>query len=533
MATRVLLTIDTELTWRHFARGAGWRDNLALSCEPAGVGLAYQLAQLGRHGLKACFFVDPMPALVYGLDPVRLMVEPILAAGQEVQLHLHSFWHDLARGRRDEARFELTDFNLMEQRALIEKARELLIAAGAPSPMAFRSGSYAANADTLAALRQLGFAYDSSHNGAEHPWPSALPLDPALIDPVRCDGVAEIPVTQIRRSDGGLRPFQICALSSEEIEAALAHADCNSPSGRDDRQPQLRARHPRRQKGQQAGARALRPALRLPRGQSRDDADRRASPRSTRRRRRAPRSPCPPPRCAPIAEWPSRPGAPPATRSPRSARRSSRCRRSPRSRSSSPLPASETSLPLRIGARTLFTLRRRLVRRRLSLDEAMKGGLPALPALEAGEHGYLIAALPADMAGPLTARAPGLKAFVRQRYRRSYARLDGDFEAYLGTFSAKSRSTCRRKLRKLAERSGGTLDVRCYRSEAEIGEFHALARALSARTYQERLLDAGPAGRGRRAGGDARGLAAPIGRAAGCSSWTARRSPICGRRPKA
>ena len=111
MATRVLLTIDTELTWRHFARGAGWRDNLALSCDPAGVGLAYQLARLDRHGLKACFFVDPMPALVYGLDPVRRMVEPILAAGQEVQLHLHSFWHDLALGRRDEARFELTDFN--------------------------------------------------------------------------------------------------------------------------------------------------------------------------------------------------------------------------------------------------------------------------------------------------------------------------------------------------------------------------------------------------------------------------------------
>ena len=223
MATRVLLTIDTELTWRHFARGAGWRDNLALSCEPAGVGLAYQLAQLGRHGLRACFFVDPMPALVYGLDPVRLMVEPILAAGQEVQLHLHSFWHDLARGRRDDARFELTDFNALEQRALIETARELLTAAGAPSPMAFRSGSYAANADTLAALRQLGFAYDSSHNGAEHPWPSALPLDPALIDPVHCEGVTEIPVTQIR-CDGGLRPFQICALSSQEIEAALGHA---------------------------------------------------------------------------------------------------------------------------------------------------------------------------------------------------------------------------------------------------------------------------------------------------------------------
>ena len=41
MATRVLLTVDTELTWRHFSQGAGWRENLALSFDPAGVGVPY------------------------------------------------------------------------------------------------------------------------------------------------------------------------------------------------------------------------------------------------------------------------------------------------------------------------------------------------------------------------------------------------------------------------------------------------------------------------------------------------------------
>ncbi|HYI64146.1 MAG TPA: polysaccharide deacetylase [Allosphingosinicella sp.] len=230
MATRVLLTIDTELTWRHYASGAGWRDNLKFSYDPAGVGVPYQLERLKRHGLKACFFVDPMPALVYGLAPIERMIAPILEAGQDIQLHLHSFWHDLALGRRDDARFELTDFDAAGQCALIEKARELLIAAGAPPPIAFRSGSYAANADTLAALEAFGIGFDSSHNGTDHPWPSALPLAPALIDPVACGGVMEIPVSQIRRGDGGLRPFQLCALSSQEIEAALHHAAWNGHS---------------------------------------------------------------------------------------------------------------------------------------------------------------------------------------------------------------------------------------------------------------------------------------------------------------
>lgn len=155
------------------------------------------------------------------------------------------------------------------------------------------------------------------------------------------------------------------------------------------------------------------------------------------------------------------------------------------------MPASEISLPLRIGARTLFTLRRRLVRRGLSLKEALDGGAPALPPLGQGEHGYLVTALPAAALDALVARHAGLKPFVRQLYGRFYARLDLDFDAYLAGFSAKSRSTCRRKLRKLAERSGGTLDLRCYRSEEEIALFHAQARILSARTYQERLLDAG------------------------------------------
>lgn len=155
------------------------------------------------------------------------------------------------------------------------------------------------------------------------------------------------------------------------------------------------------------------------------------------------------------------------------------------------MPVPETALPLRIGTRTLVTLRRRLARRRLSLAEALAGAVPALPPLNADEHGYLVNALPGDLVRPLAARHPQLRAFVRQRYRRSYARLDQDFDSYLAGFSAKSRSTLRRKAKRLAERCGGGLDVRCYRSEADIEAFHVHARALSARTYQERRLGYG------------------------------------------
>jgi CelD/BcsL family acetyltransferase involved in cellulose biosynthesis len=159
------------------------------------------------------------------------------------------------------------------------------------------------------------------------------------------------------------------------------------------------------------------------------------------------------------------------------------------------LPASEIALHLRIGTRTLFTLRRRLVRHGVSLADSLGGRPIALPPLAEDDDGYRINGLPAAALPPLIAAHPRLKPFIRQHYARRYARLDQDFDSYLAGFSAKSRSTAKRKLKRFAERSGGRIDVRCHRTEAEIESFYVQARQVSSKTYQERQLDAGlPAG---------------------------------------
>lgn len=229
MGTRTLLTIDTELTWRHHVSGSGWEENYARSVEPAGVGLSYQLATLDRHGLKACFFVDPMPAKLFGLAPIERMVETILNAGQEVQLHLHPMWeHAAADGTvAEDTVFELTDHSLEKQRELIVAARDLLAAAGAPEPIAFRSGSYAVNDNSLRALADVGVRFDASHNGCEGPWPSALSLPLDHIAPIQHEGVIEIPVSQMRAANGSLRHMQICAVSLREMGFGLDHAIAN------------------------------------------------------------------------------------------------------------------------------------------------------------------------------------------------------------------------------------------------------------------------------------------------------------------
>ena len=226
MPTPVFFTIDTEIIWRHHAAGHDLATLYERSFEPAGVGVSYQLATLAKHGLKACFFIDPMPATIFGLDPIKRIVDRVLSAGQGVQLHLHPNWTGAAAGDRGSSytRFQMCEFTLAEQRELIAQARDLLVAAGAPAPLAFRAGSYAANDDTLVALAELGFAYDSSHDGSNHPWPSNIGLPPRQIAPVARLGLTEIPVTVIEDSPGKLRTVQICALSTTEMRAALDHA---------------------------------------------------------------------------------------------------------------------------------------------------------------------------------------------------------------------------------------------------------------------------------------------------------------------
>ena len=226
MPTSVFLTIDTELMWRHHVGGSDADLIVARSLDPAGVGVAWQLELLRRHGLKGTFFVDPMPAMVYGLDWVKRVVAAVLEAGQEVQLHLHPNWTRASRGDggASYAAFELIDYDFNEQVELIAGASDLLTSAGAPEPVAFRAGSYSASDDTLTALAELGFLYDSSHNGAEHPWPSAIALGARQIAPIEHRGVVEVPVTLIEDRAGHLRHFQICALSTAEMSAALDHA---------------------------------------------------------------------------------------------------------------------------------------------------------------------------------------------------------------------------------------------------------------------------------------------------------------------
>lgn len=147
---------------------------------------------------------------------------------------------------------------------------------------------------------------------------------------------------------------------------------------------------------------------------------------------------------------------------------------------------SASALKLQVGARTLVSFPRRLVRVAWSLEQVLAARGPVLPALAEADDGYLVTSLPEGVA----LDAGGLR-FVRQRYVRYYVDLAGGREAWAAGLSGQARSGLKRKAKKLAAANGGVLDVRRYRSPEEMAVFHPLARRVSATTYQERLLDAG------------------------------------------
>ncbi|WP_370032590.1 polysaccharide deacetylase family protein [Qipengyuania mesophila] len=229
--TAVYLTIDTEYSAGLAVRlGTHAREevfNRSILCRTTTgeVGIVHQMEVMDSHGLKGVFFVDPMPALIWGTGAIAAVVEPILERGHEVQLHLHPEWLEIAGdanplGKRTGN--NLHQFTEAEQVELLGLARDHLVAAGAPPPTAFRAGNYGADDATLRALRTVGIRYDSSHVPGIAASDCRISLSQADQSVVRHEGVIEVPVGSIP-SVGGPRHAQITALSHWELEAALRY----------------------------------------------------------------------------------------------------------------------------------------------------------------------------------------------------------------------------------------------------------------------------------------------------------------------
>ena len=141
-----------------------------------------------------------------------------------------------------------------------------------------------------------------------------------------------------------------------------------------------------------------------------------------------------------------------------------------------------------LGRATLSLFRRSARLNELPLDLF---DTPEPPSRLNGADGYVVWSHPIARKLPILRVRRDVIQYVPQQYRRFFVSFAGDFEGYMRTRSAKTRSGLRRKLRKFAQASGGAIMLRQYRTPDQLANFFPLAQKVSAKTYQERLLGGG------------------------------------------
>ena len=183
---------------------------------------------LNRHGLTGVFFIEPLFAARFGEGYLRTIVEMIVAAGQDVQLHLHPEWTDEISppliADVHAKRQHLSMYTATEQAILISHGKQLLERLTGRPVTAFRAGSFAANRATYEALAHCGIAIDSSLNDGYPISGADVPRPAGFASSTKVGEVVIYPVTVFRDGFGGLRPAQINGCSIAELTDALNSA---------------------------------------------------------------------------------------------------------------------------------------------------------------------------------------------------------------------------------------------------------------------------------------------------------------------
>ena len=110
------------------------------------------------------------------------------------------------------------------------------------------------------------------------------------------------------------------------------------------------------------------------------------------------------------------------------------------------------------------------------------------PALTGSQDGYMIRSLPVELAPRKLEFENDFIRYTPSISKRYYAKLNTDYDTYLKSFSPKTRSTIRRKVKKFSEYSNGGMGFKEYKTATEIDAFFKIAVPLSGKTYQENLL---------------------------------------------
>lgn len=219
----VSITIDTEFSLGGTFRPGGGRPlaDERVQCSVGGRawGVPHLLEVFAAHGLKATFFVETLHVAHFGEGPMGAVVQRLLAAGQDVQLHLHPQWLVFReQGWRERPRRSPVPDNCegrseAELCDMIGAGMETFRRWGAPAPIALRTGGLRTDAAVYRAMAKMGLPLASNIG-----WGLFEPTEEVLrIAAGRAwiEGVLEVPVVTYRQVSAGLlKPLRICTVTS-------------------------------------------------------------------------------------------------------------------------------------------------------------------------------------------------------------------------------------------------------------------------------------------------------------------------------
>lgn len=191
--------------------------------------LGFLLRTLQAYGLHATFFTESLQNRYFGVAPMQRRAEQILAAGQDLQLHLHPCWLNFADGKliHPQPNDASTGRPLNELIAIFQEARQRFTDWGFGAPVAVRTGNFSTGRDTFAACAAAGLHYSSNIAAALLPANADAELQ-RYYGFCQLDGVTELPLTSFNsyRLNGSRcqRIMAITACSVTEITGALQQA---------------------------------------------------------------------------------------------------------------------------------------------------------------------------------------------------------------------------------------------------------------------------------------------------------------------
>ena len=202
---KICITVDTEFSIAGAFSNAGRYlpvDKQAVYCNVNGrsEGLGFILKTFKETGVKGTFFVEALNRVYFGDGPMEGVVNDILAAGQDVQLHLHPVWSQVFsisgwQNRLDEIKPNDSVLTRSQDQleSLFGEGADILEKWCGYRPLALRTGNLHVSRNVYKAMFEVEmFVSSNIGRGIYEPVDSALRLSHGCRI---VDGVYEYPVT--------------------------------------------------------------------------------------------------------------------------------------------------------------------------------------------------------------------------------------------------------------------------------------------------------------------------------------------------